>query len=154
MANLVRGLTATSAASLNIANMIGTGVFLKARVMTCNVESPVMVLGVWAMGGLMVLAGALCYAELAAMLPRTGGEYVFISAAYGKRAGFLWGWSFNAITRPASIAAQSVATAIFLNIVVAGAIKEHLVLTSVTAIFLAALINSYSVKVSGSVAAF
>src|SRR5688572_6577053 len=153
MASLVRGLTLTSAASLNIANMIGTGVFLKARVMTCNVESPLMVLAVWAMGALMVLAGALCYAELAAMLPRTGGEYIFIRTTYGSRAAFLWGWSFSAITRPASLAAQSVATAIFLNIVLAGAIEEHLVLTSVTAIFVAALINSWSVKVTGSLAA-
>ncbi|MBL8210678.1 MAG: amino acid permease [Bryobacterales bacterium] len=154
MANLVRGLTLTSAASLNIANMIGTGVFLKARVMTCNVESPILVLAVWALAGLMVLAGALCYAELAAMLPRAGGEYVFLREAYGSRAGFLWGWSFSAITRPASIAAQSVATAIFLNIVLGGAIKDHLVLASITGITLATLLNSYSVKATGSLATF
>ena len=91
MAKLVRGLTLTSAASLNIANMIGTGVFLKARVMTCNVDSPVVVLAVWLAAGLLVLAGALCYAELAAMMPEAGGEYVFIRRTYGKRAGFLWG---------------------------------------------------------------
>ena len=126
MSKLVRGLTLSSAASLNIANMIGTGVFLKARVMTCNVDSPVAVLAVWLGAGALVLAGALCYAELAAMLPRAGGEYVFISEAYGKRAGFLWGWAYTAITRPASLAAQSVSTAIFLNIVFAGVIKTIL----------------------------
>lgn len=152
MSTLVRGLTLSSAASLNIANMIGTGVFLKARVMTCNVDSPVTVLAVWFAAGILVLAGALCYAELAAMLPRAGGEYVFISEAYGKRAGFLWGWAYTGITRPASLAAQSVSTAIFLNIVLGGAIKDHLVLVSITAILIATLINSLSVKTTGSVA--
>lgn len=152
MAKLVRGLTLTSAASLNIANMIGTGVFLKARVMTCNVDSPVVVLAVWLAAGLLVLAGALCYAELAAMMPEAGGEYVFIRRTYGKRAGFLWGWAFTGITRPASIAAQSVSTAIFLNIVFDGALANHLTLVSVTAILLATLINSYSVQATGAVA--
>ena len=128
MSKLVRGLSLTAAASLNIANMICTGVFLKARVMTCNVDSPIAVLAVWLGAGLLVLAGALCYAELAAMMPRAGGEYVFISETYGKRAGFLWGWAYNSITRPASIAAQSVSTAIFLNIVLGGAIQDHLAL--------------------------
>jgi len=149
---LIRGLTLISAASLNIANMIGTGVFLKARVMTCNVESPMVVLGVWLAAGVLVLAGALCYAELAAMFPRAGGEYIFISETYGKRAGFLWGWAYTGITRPASLAAQSVSTAIFLNIVLGGAITNHLALTSVTAILLATLTNSFSVRATGSLA--
>jgi basic amino acid/polyamine antiporter, APA family len=154
MSNLVRGLTLTSAASLNIANMIGTGVFLKARVMTCNVDSPIAVLAIWLGAGLLVLAGALCYAELAAMLPRAGGEYVFIRETYGARAGFLWGWAYSGITRPASLAAQSVATAIFLNIVLDGAIKDHLPAVSVSAILIATLINSVSVKATGSAATF
>lgn len=152
MPQLVRGLSLTAAASLNVANMIGTGVFLKARVMTCNVDSPLTVLAVWLAAGLLVLGGALCYAELAAMMPRAGGEYVFIGETYGKRAGFLWGWSYTAITRPASIAAQSVSTAIFLNIVLGGRLQDHLALVSVSAILLALLINCFSVKTTGDVA--
>ena len=152
MPKLVQGLTPISAASLNIANMIGTGVFLKARVMTCNVDSPVTVLAVWLAAGMLVLAGALCYAELAAMLPRAGGEYAFIGEAYGKRAGFLWGWAYTGITRPASLAAQSVSTAIFLNLVLDGALQDHLTLTAVTAIVLAAVINSVSVQATGTIA--
>ena len=134
MSKLVRCLTLTTAASLNIANMIGTGVFLKARVMTCNVDSPLTVLAVWCAAGVLVLAGALCYAELAAMLPEAGGEYVYMSRAYGPRAGFLWCWGYTMITRPASIAAQSVSTAIFLNIVLGGALADHLALVSVSGI--------------------
>ena len=113
---------------------------------TCNVDSPITVLAVWLGAGILVLAGALCYAELAAMLPRAGGEYVFISETYGRRVGFLWGWAYTAITRPASLAAQSVSTAIFLNIVLGGAIKDHLAAISVTALLIATLINSFSVK--------
>lgn len=154
MSTLVRGLTLASAASLNIANMIGTGVFLKARIMTCNVETPAAVLAVWLGAGLLVLAGALCYAELAAMMPRAGGEYAFITETYGRRAGFLWGWAYNAITRPASLAAQSVSTAIFLNIVLDGAIENHLALASAAAIAIATAINCISVTATGAAVTF
>ena len=69
--------------------MVGSGVFLKARVMTCAVDTPLLVLGVWIVGGLLSAAGALTYAELAAMMPRAGGEYVFIREAYDRLAAFL-----------------------------------------------------------------
>ena len=81
---LVRGLGLVAAVSIIIGNVIGTGVFLKARVMTCNVGTPGMVLTVWVVAGLLSLAGALTYAELAAMMPRAGGEYVFMREAYGR----------------------------------------------------------------------
>src|SRR3954468_7751560 len=89
---LIRGLGLMAAVSVIIGNVIGTGVFLKARVMTCNVGTPWMVLTVWVVAGLLSLAGALTYAELAAMMPRAGGEYVFMREAYGRGAGFLSGW--------------------------------------------------------------
>src|SRR5207245_2667359 len=89
---LVRGLTLIAAMSVVIGNVIGTGVFLKARVMTCNVGTPGRVLAVYVIAGLLSLAGALSYAELAAMMPRAGGEYVFMREAYGRVWGFLFGW--------------------------------------------------------------
>src|SRR4029079_4156023 len=84
---LVRGLGLTAATSINIANMIGTGVFLKTRVMTCNVGTPGLVLAVWIAAGLRSLAGARTYAELSTMMPRAGGEYIYIREAYGRRWG-------------------------------------------------------------------
>ena len=72
---LVRGLGLVAAISVNVANVIGTGVFLKARVMTCNVGTPGKALTVWLVAGLLSLAGALTYAELLAMFPRAAGEY-------------------------------------------------------------------------------
>ena len=74
---LLRGLGLIAAISIIIGNVIGTGVFLKARVMTCNVGSPTWVLIAWIAAGFLSLAGALTYAELSAMKPQAGGEYIF-----------------------------------------------------------------------------
>ena len=102
------------AASVILANIIGTGVFVKARVMTCNVGSPEMVLTVWLVAGLLTLAGALVYAELGAMLPRSGGELHFIGAAFGRRWAFLYGWT-KTVALGASVAAAAIIMVVFLN---------------------------------------
>jgi APA family basic amino acid/polyamine antiporter len=121
---LVRGLSLTAAASINIANMIGTGIFLKTRVMTCNVGSPWLVLAVWVVAGLLSLAGALTFAELAAMMPQAGGEYVFLRNAYGRPWGFLYGWTIFFVARTGSQAALATGSAIFLNILTGGALSR------------------------------
>src|ERR671916_2794689 len=112
---LVRGLTLVAAVSIIIANVVGTGVFLKARVMTCNVGTPGMVVMVWVVAGLLSLAGALTYAELAAMMPRAGGEYVFMREAYGRAAGFLSGWMQILIAKTGSQASVALIFAASLN---------------------------------------
>ncbi|MFM9904171.1 MAG: amino acid permease [Pyrinomonadaceae bacterium] len=112
---LVRGLGLIAAVSIIIGNVIGTGVFLKARVMTCNVGSPTWVLLAWIAAGLLSLAGALTYAELTAMKPVAGGEYVFLRDTYGKLSSFLYGWMQIFIARPGSQAAAGMAFAIGLN---------------------------------------
>ena len=66
---LIRGLGPIAAISINVGNIIGTGIFLKARVMTCNVGTPGRVIGVWIAAGLLALAGALTYAELTTLRP-------------------------------------------------------------------------------------
>ncbi len=163
---LVRGLGLTAAASVNIANMIGTGVFLKTRVMTCNVGDPWIVLAVWVAAGLLAMTGALAYAELAAMMPRAGGAYVFLREAYGRPLGFLYGWTIFAVARTGSQAALAVGSAIFLNIVLGGALQGawftarvfgyaipfgKLQLTALAAIFLITAINCAAVSISGNV---
>src|SRR3712207_3202299 len=90
--NLVRGLGLIAAISVIIGNVIGTGVFLKARVMTCNVDTPTWVIVAWIAAGLLSLAGALTYAELAAMKPHAAGPYVFLRDSYGRLSSFLFGW--------------------------------------------------------------
>src|SRR5277367_363927 len=95
---LTRGVGAWGAIAVNVANMIGTGVFLKTRVMTCNVGSGEMVLLVWLAAGLLSLAGTFSYSEIAAMMPEAGGDYVYLKRAYGRVVGFLYGWMTFTIT--------------------------------------------------------
>ena len=152
---LIRGLGLAAAASLNIANIIGTGVFLKARVMTCNVGSPMAVLGVWIAAGLLVMAGALTYSELASMMPQAGGEYVFLREAYGRRWAFFYGWSYLVVSRGGSLAAQAVSTAIFFNIVTGGGMDRwRLSLAAAAAIALTSVLNFAEVKHTGRIAVF
>src|ERR1041385_4122781 len=113
--DLVRGLGPVAAISINVGNIIGTGIFLKARVMTCNVGTPIRVIVVWIAAGLLALAGALTYAELTTLRPSAGAEYVITRDAYGRVWGFLNGWSQFLISRTASAAALSVGFAIFMN---------------------------------------
>jgi APA family basic amino acid/polyamine antiporter len=112
---LVRALGLMAAISIIIGNVIGTGVFLKARVMTCNLGSPTWVLIAWIAAGFLSLAGALTYAELTSMKPEAGGEYVFLRDAFGKASSFLFGWMQIFIAKPGSQAAASVAFAIGMN---------------------------------------
>ncbi len=165
---LVRGLGLIAAISIVVGNVIGQGVFLKTRVMTCNVGTPGMVIAVWVAAGLLSLAGALTYAELAAMMPKAGGEYVFVREAYGARMGFLYGWMQFFIAKTGSQAALGVGFAIFLNILTDGALDTKyftlhmagyaipfgwLQLTALLAIAVVTLINCAAVSVSGQVAA-
>ncbi|HLM57881.1 MAG TPA: amino acid permease [Pyrinomonadaceae bacterium] len=153
---LVRGLTLVAAVSIIIGNVIGTGVFLKARVMTCNVGTPGMVLTVWIVAGLLSLAGALTYAELTAMMPRAGGEYVFMREAYGPGAGFLSGWMQILIAKTGSQASVALIFAASLNDLTGKAVEGlssyGVQLTAVVIILLITLLNCAAVKVSGWVA--
>src|SRR5918992_1923150 len=120
---LVRGLSLVAAISIIIGNVIGTGVFLKSRVMTCNVGTPGRVIAVWVVAGLLSIAGALTYAELAAIWPRAGGEYVFIRNAYNSRLAFLYGWMRFFASGAGSLAALAVGFAIFLNVLAGGGLE-------------------------------
>lgn len=123
---LIRGLGLAAAIAIILGNVIGTGVFLKARVMTCNVGSPGWVMAAWIFAGFLSLAGALSYAELAAMKPKAGGEYVFLRDAYGKIPSFLYGWMQIFIAKTGSQAAVAVVFAIGLNDFLDGALKRVL----------------------------
>ncbi len=112
---LIRGLTLTDATSLVIGTIIGTGIFLKTTVMTQQVGSPSMVLLVWVAAGLLSLAGALTYAELGGLLPKAGGEYVYLRAAYGDAPAFLYGWMRFVVGSTGSIAGLAAGFAIFFT---------------------------------------
>jgi APA family basic amino acid/polyamine antiporter len=93
---------------------IGTGIFLKAAVMAQAVGTPALVLGAWVVAGIIAIFGALSFAELGALLPQAGGEYVYLRAAFGEVPGFLY--VFNSfVVGGASISAYGAAVAIFLS---------------------------------------
>ena len=146
---LVRALTLVPAAALILANVIGTGVFVKARVMVCNVGDPDIVLLVWFVAGLLSLAGALVYAELSAMMPRPGGEFHFLGAAFGPRWAFLYGWT-KTISLGASAAAVSILAVVFLNDLLGGTLPEIALLTlPLVLIAIGTAINLATVKFNG-----
>ena len=131
---LIRGLGLIAAISVIIGNVIGTGVFLKARVMTCNVGSPTWVVMAWIAAGLLSLAGALTYAELTAMKPHAAGPYVFLRDSYGRLSSFLFGWMQLFIARTGSQASVAVVFAIALNDYLGGALKQTLFATSIVGV--------------------
>jgi APA family basic amino acid/polyamine antiporter len=164
---LIRGLTLTGAIAINVGDMIGTGVFLKARVMTCNVGSASTVLLVWLAAGLLTLAGSFAYAELAAMMPEAGGSYLYLRRAFGRLFGFLYGWTFVLLGTAGAQAALAVGFAIFMNVLSSGALARWhvgfallghplalsgLTLLALILLWVVALINCVSVAGGGRIA--
>lgn len=112
---LIRGLNLADTTALVVGTIIGTGVFLKTAKMAQAVGSPGLVLLAWVAAGVLSLAGALAYAELGAMMPQAGGEYVYLRTAYGELPAFLFGWMRIVVGSTGSIASFGVAFAIFVS---------------------------------------
>lgn len=104
-ADLPRVLGASQATAIVVGTIIGSGIFLVPREMMRDVGSSSLVYLAWIVGGLLSLFGAMTYAELGAMLPYAGGEYVYLRGAYGDTPAFLYMWTWFAVAKPASIAA-------------------------------------------------
>ena len=113
-AGLRRRLGLATAITVIVANMIGTGIFTTTGLMLAKLESGWMVLLCWLLGGLVALAGALSYAELATMMPHAGAEYVYLREIYGRPVAFLTGWTSFFVGFSAPIAASAVACAAYL----------------------------------------
>src|SRR5438067_11967281 len=101
---LVRELGVSHATSIVVGTIIGSGIFLVPAEMMQAVGSARLVYLAWLVGGILSFAGALTYAELGAMKPQAGGEYVYVRDGYGPLAGFLYAWTTFLISKPASIA--------------------------------------------------
>jgi APA family basic amino acid/polyamine antiporter len=146
---LIRGLTLIDAASIVVGSIIGTGVFLKTSTMSSLVGSPLMVLLIWVVAGLLSLAGALAYAELGSLMPNAGGEYVYLKNGYGDLAAFLYGWMRFWIGSPGSIAAYAVGAMTFLSGAVDLSIFGGKASAAVIVIIIFSSINCLSVAVGG-----
>jgi APA family basic amino acid/polyamine antiporter len=110
-ADLPRVLGASQATAIVVGTIIGSGIFLVPREMMQDVGSSALVFLAWIVGGLLSLFGAMTYAELGAMLPYAGGEYVYLRGAYGDTPAFLYMWTWFAVAKPASIAAVTIGLA-------------------------------------------
>jgi len=115
---LVKGLGLTSATMLVMGSMIGSGIFIVSAEIGREVDSPALLIGAWAVAGFMTIVGALTYGELAAMMPRAGGQYVYLREALGPLWGFLYGWTLFLVIQTGTIAAVGVAFGKFLGVFV------------------------------------
>ncbi|HMS40824.1 MAG TPA: amino acid permease, partial [Pyrinomonadaceae bacterium] len=115
---LVRELTLFDATMIVVGSMIGSGIFIVSAESAKLLGAPGWLLLAWALAGVMTITGALCFGELAAAMPKAGGPYVFMSEAYGKPVGFLYGWSQFLIVQSGTIAAVAVAFANFTGILI------------------------------------
>jgi amino acid transporter len=112
---LVRDLNLAHAAAINAGTIIGTGIFIVPQSIAASVGSPGAILSVWAVASLLALLAAFTYAELGAAMPAAGGDYVYIREAFGRPAGFLFGWTQLLVARSGSIAALATGFAIYLG---------------------------------------
>ena len=112
---LERRLGVFSATTLIVGSMIGSGIFIAPSIMAGYVAAPWIWLGLWLVGGALTLLGALSYAELCAMMPQAGGQYVFLREAFGPVVSFLYGWTLFLVIQTGFNAAVAIAFAKFLG---------------------------------------
>lgn len=149
---LVRGLDATAAASIIIGIVIGSGIFRTPDTVATIVGASGLIFVTYIVAGLLVLIGALCYAELGAMLPKAGGPYIYLREAFGDRMAFLLGWASFTITQVGSLAA----VAVFFG-ELGGVIFEYgsnpvsIKAVAISAIVLLAFTNILGVRLAGNV---
>lgn len=113
---LVKGLGLLDATMIVMGSMIGSGIFIVSADMARQLASPGLLVVAWVVTGLLTVMGALSYGELAAAMPRAGGQYVFLREALGPLWGFLYGWAMFVVIQTGTIAAVAVAFAKFLGV--------------------------------------
>jgi APA family basic amino acid/polyamine antiporter len=145
-----RALTSFDATMVVIGGIIGSGIFINPALVAGKLDSPALVLAAWGTGGVVALIGAFAYAELGALLPRAGGQYVYLSRAWHPVVGFLYGWALLFMIEAGAMAAVSLAFAEYaLRLVGGPAISPKLV--ALLSIVLLSAINYVGVKAGSRV---
>src|SRR6266403_3475197 len=129
--SLVRGLGLLDATMIVMGSMIGSGIFITSAESARLIGAPGWLLLAWAVAGLMTITGALCCSELATMMPRAGGVYVFLREAYGSSVGFLFGWTLFLVIQTGTIAAVAIAFAKFIGVFVPAVASERYLIAPV-----------------------
>ena len=125
---LVQGLGLTSATMLVMGSMIGSGIFIVSAEIAREVDSPALLIGAWLVTAIMTIIAALSYGELAAMMPRAGGQYVYLREGLGPLWGFLYGWTLFLVIQTGTIAAVGVAFGKFLGVFFPAVSSTHWIL--------------------------
>ncbi|MGB5152174.1 MAG: amino acid permease, partial [Candidatus Sulfotelmatobacter sp.] len=157
---LARDLGVSHASAVVVGTIIGSGIFLVPTEMMQAVGSAKLVYLAWLVGGLLSFFGALTYAELGAMKPQAGGEYVYVRDAYGPLGGFLYAWTWFVIAKPASVATIAIGLVRILGTFsIFSFFPTHVIsvpfavtwgqLVAITAAVLISLLNYFGVKRAG-----
>ena len=126
---LVRGLSLLDSVLLLVGGIIGSSIFLTAKDIAGPLPHPVLFLLVWVLGGLISLCACFAFAELGAMFPDSGGQYVYLREAYGDLVAFLYGWMLFFVANGGTIAALSVASSAYLGNIFPALSQQHVVLS-------------------------
>jgi APA family basic amino acid/polyamine antiporter len=120
-----RGLGLYDSTMVVVGSMIGSGIFIVSAEMARNIGSPGWLLGAWILTGVLTVVGALSYGELAAMMPRAGGQYVYLREAFSPLWGFLYGWTLFLVIQSGTIAAVSVGFARYFGVLLPWIADSH-----------------------------
>jgi len=144
---LVRRLGVFDATMLVMGGIIGSGIFVTPAEVARHVDTPLLIVGVWILGGLVALAASFVYAELAARRPEVGGQYTYLRDAYGPMPAFLYGWALLLVIQSGGMAAVAITFARYFGNLIQLPISDSLVAVAVLALL--TFINCLGVR-SGS----
>src|SRR5437763_3200418 len=112
---LIRGLSLLDSILLLAGGIIGSGIFLTARNIAINTRTPLLFLSIWAIGMVITMLACFAFAELGAMFPQAGGQYVYVREAYGEFTAFLYGWMIFTVSVSGTIAALGAGFATYIG---------------------------------------
>src|ERR1700685_3160510 len=139
---LVKSLGLFDSTMLVAGSMVGSGIFIVSAEMARNLGSPGWLLASWIVTGILTLTAALSYGELAAMMPRAGGQYVYLREAFSPMWGFLYGWTLFLVIQTGTIAASSGGFARYLGVLVPFISESHYLIAPIH------ILPSYAVSLS------
>jgi APA family basic amino acid/polyamine antiporter len=148
---LVREIGLFGATMLVMGGIVGAGIFMNPYVVARQVGTPALILGAWVFGGLVALAGALVYAELASIRPAVGGQYAYLREAFHPRVAFLYGWVLLLVSQSGGMAAVAVTFARYLRELVPLPLGEAS--TAVLALVTLTIVNAFGVRAGNQVQA-
>jgi len=145
---LRRSLSLFDLTLIAIGSSIGSGIFLTPSLIAGALDAPLWIIGVWVVGGVMAVCGALTYAELGAMMPRAGGLYAFLSEAYGGLFGYLYGWAYFLVVNTGSLGALAIGFSTYFGVFVPLS-ETGTLLVGIAGIVVVTVVNILGVKAGG-----